>query len=100
MDFKFESMSAFFDMGGYAFFVWMSFGLTFLCMAALLIQSMFMSKKIKQGVEKERARAERILTARAARKDKMREKRRTESLDDDATEHPVSSTNIENEDKK
>jgi heme exporter protein D len=78
----------------------MSFGLTFLCMAALLIQSMFMSKKIKQGVEKERARAERILAARAARKDKMREKRRTESLDDDATEHPVSSTNIENEDKK
>jgi heme exporter protein D len=83
MDFKFENMTAFFDMGGYTFFVWMSFGLTFICMTAILFHSLYMSKKIKQGVEKERARAERILAARAARKDKMREKRRIESIENE-----------------
>jgi heme exporter protein D len=30
---QWASWSAFFNMGGYAFFVWFSFGLTALCMA-------------------------------------------------------------------
>jgi heme exporter protein D len=72
--FQFESLSDFFNMGGYAFFVWASFICTFVCMAALLIQSMFVSKKIKQGVQKEKARAQRIMAARAARKQKQQEK--------------------------
>lgn len=29
---QWESWSAFFDMGGYAFYVWGSFGITALCM--------------------------------------------------------------------
>ncbi|MDO9205581.1 heme exporter protein CcmD [Methylotenera sp.] len=29
---QWESWSAFFNMGGYAFYVWFSFGLTALCM--------------------------------------------------------------------
>ena len=74
MTFQFESLSDFFNMGGYAFFVWASFILTFLCMAALLIHSKFVSKKIQQGVQTEQARAQRIMAARAARKQKQQEK--------------------------
>jgi heme exporter protein D len=74
MEFQFENMSDFFDMGGYAFFVWASFLGTFLCMAGVLIQSLLVSKKIKQGVQKEKARAERIMAARAERKRKQQSK--------------------------
>lgn len=33
-----ESIDAFFAMGGYAFYVWLSFGLTALCVAVELLQ--------------------------------------------------------------
>jgi heme exporter protein D len=66
-------------MGGYAFFVWASFICTFLCMAGVLIQSLVMGKKIKQGVQKEKARAERIMMARAQRKLQQQAKRNAQS---------------------
>jgi heme exporter protein D len=75
MTFQFESISDFFNMGGYAFFVWASFICTFLCMAGVLIQSLIVGKKIKQGVQKEKVRAERIMAARAQRKLKQQVKR-------------------------
>lgn len=74
MEFQFDSMSEFFNMGGYAFFVWTSFVCTFLCMAGVLFHSVIVSKKIKQGVQKEKARADRIMAARAARKLKQQAK--------------------------
>jgi heme exporter protein D len=74
MTFQFENMSEFFNMGGYAFFVWASFLGTFFCMFGILFQSIYVSKIIKQGVQKERARAERIMAARAARKIKQEAK--------------------------
>lgn len=73
--FQFESLNDFFNMGGYAFFVWASFICTFLCMAGVLIQSLVVGKKIKQGVQKEKARAERIIAARAQRKIQQQAKR-------------------------
>ena len=78
--FQFESLNDFFNMGGYAFFVWASFICTFLCMAGVLIQSLVMGKKIKQGVQKEKARAERIMAARAKRKLKQQAKSNTQVL--------------------
>ncbi|WP_232771806.1 heme exporter protein CcmD [Glaciecola sp. 33A] len=78
--FQFESLNDFFNMGGYAFFVWASFICTFLCMAGVLIQSLVMGKKIKQGVQKEKARAERIMAARAQRKLKQQAKSNTQVL--------------------
>ncbi|PKI02435.1 heme exporter protein CcmD [Glaciecola sp. 33A] len=80
MTFQFESLNDFFNMGGYAFFVWASFICTFLCMAGVLIQSLVMGKKIKQGVQKEKARAERIMAARAQRKLKQQAKSNTQVL--------------------
>jgi heme exporter protein D len=78
--FQFESLNDFFNMGGYAFFVWASFICTFLCMAGVLIQSLVMGKKIKQGVQKEKARAERIMAARVQRKLKQQAKSNTQVL--------------------
>ncbi len=80
MIFQFDSINDFFNMGGYAFFVWASFICTFLCMAGVLIQSLVMGKKIKQGVQKEKARAERIMAARAKRKLKQQAKSNTQVL--------------------
>ncbi len=77
---QFESLNDFFNMGGYAFFVWASFICTFLCMAGVLIQSLVMGKKIKQGVQKEKARAERIMAARVQRKLKQQAKSNTQVL--------------------
>ena len=36
---QFDSFSAFFDMGGYGFYVWWSFGICFGLIALLLIES-------------------------------------------------------------
>lgn len=38
-------MKEFFAMGGYAFYVWMSFGLTFIVMATIAINSMVQRKR-------------------------------------------------------
>jgi heme exporter protein D len=78
MIFQFDSINDFFNMGGYAFFVWASFICTFLCMAGVLIQSLVVGKKIKLGVQKERARAERIMAAREQRKQKQKAKHKAQ----------------------
>lgn len=93
MEFQFENMSAFFDMGGYAFFVWASFICTLLCMVAVLFHSLLMSKKIKQGVLKETARAQRIMAAREARANGKRKQKAT--LDAPNSTHSTNSDNAE-----
>lgn len=92
MAFQFDSLSDFFNMGGYAFFVWTSFICTFLCMAAVLFHSVVVSKKIKHGVQQERARAERIMAARAARKVKQQAKPKATPK---ATHNAQNSNNVE-----
>ena len=37
---QFESWQAFWHMGGYAFYVWASFGVTFLAMGLIVLNSM------------------------------------------------------------
>ncbi|QIM62628.1 heme exporter protein CcmD [Pasteurellaceae bacterium Orientalotternb1] len=39
MTFQFESISDFFAMGGYGFFVWLAYGITFLACGILIWQS-------------------------------------------------------------
>ena len=49
--------SEFFDMGGYAFFVWTSYGLTFLVMVANIISPIIQRRKviarIKRAIKRE-----------------------------------------------
>jgi len=53
---QWASWSAFFNMGGYAFYVWFSFGFTALCMVLEVIalrkrtaQALHLSKLLAQG---------------------------------------------------
>lgn len=49
--------SEFFDMGGYAFFVWTSYGLTFIVLVANIISPIMQRKKviarIKRAIKRE-----------------------------------------------
>lgn len=47
---QFDSISAFLDMGGYGFYVWLSYGVSIFALAVLVFSSMNSHKKIKQQI--------------------------------------------------
>ncbi|EXI62368.1 hypothetical protein MHD_08550 [Mannheimia granulomatis] len=59
MIFQFESISDFFAMGGYGFYVWLSYGVSFIAMGGLICLSRREYKAILAQVKKELAREER-----------------------------------------
>lgn len=61
---QFNSFSAFLDMGGYAFYVWLSFGVTFGAMILLVVLSVQQHKGLLKSVLKEQQRQLRIKEAR------------------------------------
>ncbi|GGW72909.1 heme exporter protein CcmD [Alteromonas halophila] len=63
---QFESLSAFIAMGGYGFYVWLSFGVTALVMGILAVQSHVQHRSLLKKVLQEKARHERIRRARRA----------------------------------
>lgn len=64
MTFQFESWQAFLDMGGYGFFVWLSFGVTFLAVIALIIETYWAKKQLIHAVNAQIARKKRIQQSR------------------------------------
>lgn len=62
---QFESVSAFLDMGGYGFYVWLSFGVSLLALAILAFDAVRQKKQLFNAVEKEQARKMRIKAAKA-----------------------------------
>ena len=54
---QFDSFSAFLDMGGYAFYVWLSYGFTTLILAGLIINSIkghsSLFKQLKSRLKRE-----------------------------------------------
>jgi heme exporter protein C len=65
--FKFDSFSAFLNMGDRGLFVWLSYGVSLAVMLALFIHSVVLSKTVKTYVQQQQQRAQRILAARAKR---------------------------------
>ena len=61
----FDSFSEFFAMGGYGFFVWLSFGVTFVAMVAIVVESVLAQKQLLSQIQKEQARKRRIREARS-----------------------------------
>jgi len=61
---QFDSVTDFLNMGGYAFYVWLSFGITFGAMALVVIQSYIKQKLLLKAVITEQARKARIKKAR------------------------------------
>ena len=61
----FDSFSAFLEMGGYAFYVWTSFVVTFVGIALLFVEQRWRKQHIKQIAKKEAQRLQRIKKAKA-----------------------------------
>ena len=66
MTMQFDSLSAFLDMGGYGFFVWLSFGVTEIAMLAIWFESRLARKRVVKQIIQEQARKQRIQSAKAA----------------------------------
>lgn len=65
---QFDSINEFFAMGGYGFFVWLSFGVSFFALFALLWFSHWQQGHLFKLAHRELQRAERIKVARKAKK--------------------------------
>ncbi|WP_371192894.1 heme exporter protein CcmD [Glaciecola sp. SC05] len=55
-------------MGNRGLFVWLSYGVSIAVMLALLMQSIWFSQSVRKYVYQQQQRAQRILAARAKRK--------------------------------
>jgi heme exporter protein D len=53
---QFDSIGAFFDMGGYGFYVWLSYGVSATLLALLVLSSLSSHKKIKQQIAQRQKR--------------------------------------------
>lgn len=49
----FESFSDFLHMNGYALYVWLSYGLTLICVIALLVWSKYQRKQIEDTIKQQ-----------------------------------------------
>ncbi len=70
---QFDSFSAFLDMGGYAFFVWLSFGVSAFLLAALIFSSHSNHKKVKLKIAQRLQREKKLRTEAQKRLPKVRE---------------------------
>ena len=61
----FESWSAFWAMGGYAFYVWLAFGVSGLALALLVVQSFYARRSLRRYWQAEQARQQRIAASRS-----------------------------------
>ncbi|MFQ1021959.1 heme exporter protein CcmD [Avibacterium paragallinarum] len=52
----FESVSDFLNMGGYGFYVWLSYGLSFFALASLIVQGMLRKKTLIKEIQREQQR--------------------------------------------
>lgn len=56
----FQTWSDFFSMGGYGFYVWLSYGISFIAIVALIIQSIKQRKSVLRNVQREAQREARL----------------------------------------
>ncbi len=60
----FSSFSEFLAMGGYGFYVWLSFGVTFVVMFGQVISTRMTHKRLIKDIKQEQARAQRMKDAK------------------------------------
>ncbi|HAU92191.1 MAG: heme exporter protein CcmD [Pseudomonadota bacterium] len=63
---QFDSLQDFLAMGGYALYVWLSFGVSLLALVWVVIDSAGTHKKLLRNAREEQARQARIAAARKA----------------------------------
>ena len=59
----FDSLASFLNMGGYAFYVWLSYGVSLFVLTVLVVNTSMKTKKIKRLVKQRILRDERIKKA-------------------------------------
>ncbi|WP_299003417.1 heme exporter protein CcmD [uncultured Shewanella sp.] len=64
---QFDSISDFFNMGGYAFYVWLSYGVTLVCFGLLIIFSKVKKKQLFKHIN-QKIQREQLLKARRSNK--------------------------------
>lgn len=64
---QFESFNAFLHMGGYAFYVWLAYGVTLLSLGMLIFISSRKKHKVLTEIAKKMAREERLKDSRSTR---------------------------------
>jgi len=65
---QFSSFADFINMGGYGFYVWLSYGVATLLLIALIVASLNGHKRVIQDVAQRQKREEKLRQARAIRK--------------------------------
>lgn len=60
---QFDSFSAFIDMGGYGFYVWLSYGFCTLILTLLLFASVQKNKSVKRQIAQKQKREEKLRQA-------------------------------------
>lgn len=60
----FQTWSDFFNMGGYGFYVWLSYGISLVATIALIVQSIKQRKTVLKNVLKEAQREARLQQAK------------------------------------
>ena len=56
----FESWSELLDMGGYVFYVWLSYGLSLLAIVVLIVQSLSGKSAVLKSIKREQQREARL----------------------------------------
>ena len=65
---QFDSFSAFLDMGGYGFYVWLSFGVSAALLLALIFSSILGHKKVIKNIALRQQREDKLRQVRKKRK--------------------------------
>ncbi|AXQ13907.1 MULTISPECIES: heme exporter protein CcmD [Shewanella] len=64
---QFQSLAEFFNMGGYAFYVWLAYGVTFVSLSLLILVSSMKKRRVLQEIASKVQREERLAQNRSNR---------------------------------
>ncbi|MCA0952275.1 heme exporter protein CcmD [Shewanella chilikensis] len=64
---QFQSLAEFFNMGGYAFYVWLAYGVTFVSLSLLILVSSMKKRRVLQEIVSKVQREERLAQNRSNR---------------------------------
>ncbi|WOT05120.1 heme exporter protein CcmD [Shewanella youngdeokensis] len=64
---QFDSISEFFKMGGYAFYVWLAYGVSFFSLGTLIVISLRQKRKVLVEIAKKIKREERLKETRSTK---------------------------------
>ncbi|MCE9789818.1 heme exporter protein CcmD [Shewanella chilikensis] len=64
---QFQSLTEFFNMGGYAFYVWLAYGVTFVSLSLLILVSSMKKRRVLQEIASKVQREERLAQNRSNR---------------------------------